>query len=147
MGVSYLLGLGLWGLLLYGVGWSQPVPQPTAVPGDPPVQRARKRILVALGEQIRVAQAPPKIGLPADAQSEICGWEKKGEAWWLTGKARGVHQFSWGKEEWEVLVQERALKPPALLDLITFGDYPMAEALLRRIRHYQIGRASCRERV
>lgn len=135
MRACHLLGVGLWGLLATW-GWAQPVPQPTAVPKEAQVQRVRKRILVALGEQLRVAQAPKGLALPAEAQSEFCGWEKKADAWWLTGKAMGVHEFRWGKEDWEVLVQERALKLPEELNLVTFGDYARAEALLRRVRDY-----------
>lgn len=108
------------GLALSLAAWAQPLPT--------------RRFLVAHQERLRF---PESGALPTDAQTGgICGWEKKGEVWFVTGLVPGQVGFDWGKNHWEVLVRERALKAPPLAQLTVFGGYPSGQALLHWARDF-----------
>lgn len=151
-----------WGLIFALPLWAWGDPPPTPVPfqtspppirnspseapreGSSPVLKTR-RFLVALGEQLRVPGAPEKAPLPEAGQSALCRWEKKANAWWVTGLALGKHRFEWDKEVWEVLVQERALQLPADLEIRVFGDFSLSRALLARVRDFLHPRAQFKQ--
>lgn len=120
-------GLVVW-LLAGGLALAQPAP---------------RRFLVAHQERLRF----PEVGtLPPEAQvGGICGWEKKGDIWFVTGLVPGQVAFDWGKTHWEVLVRERAFKPPPLARLSVFGGYPAASALLHWARDFLHPRAELKE--
>ncbi len=92
-------------------------------------QPAPVRFLVARGERLKVP-GTPTANLPSEANGSVCRWEKKGDAWWVEGLAVGVQRFRWADRDWELLVQERALKLPGEWQGQTFGDYPVEQALL-----------------